>query len=276
MTDRLLHEGRPCAEAAATSRALHYGDGVFRTLLWFAGEAVDWPLHCEKLAQDCAALALQMPAPDMLADEVRQVAGTAHEAVIKIIVARRSSGRGYRPATAQSERWVMAYPAPAPSPQAYERGVDVALSPVRLAQQPLLAGVKHLNRLDQVLASRDWPAGIDELLMCDAADRVICGTRSNLLAVIDGALATPCLDRCGVAGIMRRRILEHCVAIGLSAREVELKVQDLDAADELLVCNALIGIWPVRSIAGRLRPAPGPLTRQLMQSLPHPRHAASH
>lgn len=266
----LLHDGRACADAAASSRALHYGDGVFRTLLWHRQRAVDWDLHMNKLAADCRALALDLPDAASLADEVAQAAGAAREAVVKIIVARRSAGRGYRPAGTAAERWVIAGAAPAPDAQAYRRGIVLDLSDVVAAEQPLLAGLKHLNRLEQVLASRNWPDGIDERLLCDAAGRLVGGTRSNLFCVVDGRVCTPRLDRCGVAGIMRRKILDCCATMGLRADEVDLPVADLTHADEVFVCNALIGIWPVRAYAQRTWAAPGAVTRRLMQALQHP------
>lgn len=266
----MLHEGRVCADAAALSRALHYGDGVFRTVLWSGRRAIDWTLHMDKLAADCRALALDVPDVAELAAEVAQSVGDADEAVVKIIVARRSTGRGYRPLGTASERWVIASPAPVPDARAYRHGIAVDISAVVVSEQVLLAGLKHLNRLDQVLASRDWPEGIDERLMCDAARRLVGGTRSNVFSVRDGVVRTPRLDRCGVAGIMRRKILDCCVAMHLPAVEVELPVAELDHADEVFVCNALIGIWPVRCCAGRIWAAPGPVTRRLMQALGHP------
>jgi len=266
----ILHDGRPCTEGAAASRALQYGDGVFRTMLWSDGAVADWPWHLDKLAADCAALRLRMPDAGLLADEVSTLAGGAARAVLKLIVARAGGGRGYRPAGEASERWLYRFDAPPPCEDAYRRGIRVVLSAVALSEQPLLAGVKHLNRLDQVLAARDCPADADEALMCDAAGYLVCGTRSNLFCVSGGQLLTPQLNRCGVAGIMRARILETCAALGVPARAAVLEPAALLAADEVFVSNALIGIWPVRALGERRWPAPGPTTVALMRALRHP------
>lgn len=267
---QLLHDGRPCAESAASSRALHYGDGVFRTLLWHDGQAVDWPMQFDKLKSDCAALDLAAPEADTLVAELAQAVGAMPSAAVKIIVARRASGRGYAPAGSASERWVQAYPLQRVDQSDYDRGITAIFSSVRLSAQPLLAGVKHLNRLDQVLASRDWPPGVHEALMCDAQGHVICGSRSNLFVVRDGALLTPRLDRCGVAGIMRAKVIDSARTMHLRIEYAELSADECLAADEAFVCNTLIGIWPLRALGKRTWPEPGTLTRKLMLAIAHP------
>lgn len=265
-----LHDGMPCMDATATSRALHYGDGVFRTLLWSQGRAVDWALHVDKLAADCAALDLRMPDADLLAAEVTRVVGAAQAATVKIIVARKTVERGYRPAGSESERWVIASAAPRFDPKAYRDGIVLGASAVIVSEQPLLAGLKHLNRLDQVLASRAWPDGIDELVMTDAGGHVVGGTRTNLFCVTGSIVMTPRLDRCGVAGIMRRKILECSVSMGVPTQLARFSLSDLKRADEVFVCNALVGLWPVRAFDGRSWSVPGPVTRKLMPALRHP------
>ncbi|MGB1561376.1 MAG: aminodeoxychorismate lyase [Sinimarinibacterium flocculans] len=270
MSVEALHEGRICDAGAAQSRALHYGDGVFRTLLWRDGAAIDWALHHDKLVRDCAALSLDPPDGQVLADDLALLMRGRSQAVAKIIVARRAGGRGYQTRERAGERWVLAYPAPPPRAADYREGIVAALSTVGLSEQPLLAGIKHLNRLDQVLASRDWAADVDEVLMCRGDGAVVCGSRSNLFAVRDGGLITPMLDRCGVAGIMRHRILDCAARMNLPAREAVLHPADLLAADEAFVCNAVIGIWPLRRLAARTWRAPGPVTRALMRESGHP------
>ncbi len=268
--NRILHDGRPCAEAAATSRALHYGDGVFRTLLWHEGQAVDWTAQVDKLGGDCAALGLEPPDAAGLSAEVADAATDLPRAAVKIIVARRATDRGYAPHGSASERWVLAYPLQAFADIDYREGVHAIFSNVCLSSQPLLAGVKHLNRLDQILASRGWPADVREALMSDAEGRVICGTRSNLFVVRHDRLLTPRLDRCGVAGIMRSKIIDCARDMHLHVQEAELHSETCREADEAFISNALIGIWPLRSLDARQWQAPGPLTRALMQAIAHP------
>lgn len=268
-----LCDGVEADARIAGSRALQYGDGVFRTVLVAQGQPIEWERHIAKLGADCAALHLAMPDPAQLALDAARAVGGHREAIIKIIVARQAGARGYRSAGMASERWVIASPAPPENQAACRAGIRVAISEITLAAQPLLAGVKHLNRLEQVLASRDWPADIDERLMCDSQGQVICGTRSNLFCVRDRRLLTPALNHCGVAGIMRGKLIELAQAQGLDVSIQALQLDDLRRADEVFICNAVIGLWPVRALEGQHWPAPGPLTRGLLQALAHPRVA---
>lgn len=273
MTAALLHNGSPCTESAVSSRALQYGDGVFRTALYHQGELIDWSLHLQKLAEDCQALQITPPDDGALTAEAHEVAQGRGTATIKLIVARQYAGRGYRPSGSQSERWVMALEASAADVPAYRRGIVTTLSPVTISEQPMLAGVKHLNRLDQVLASCDWPADVQEALMRDSAGRLICGTRSNLFVVRNGELLTPKLDRCGIAGIMRLKVLECSRRMNLKHHQIDLLPQDLAQAEEVFLTNSLIGIWPLRQLGAQVWTAPGQVTRQLMAAIDHP-HAS--
>ncbi|MDP9139646.1 MAG: aminodeoxychorismate lyase [Pseudomonadota bacterium] len=266
-----LCDGLEVDARVAGSRALQYGDGVFRTLLYAQGQLIDWERHVDKLAADCAALQLTMPDPVQLAVDARRAVGSHREAIVKVIVARQAGERGYRSAGTASECWIIASSAPAENSLACRAGIRVAISEVTLAAQPLLAGIKHLNRLEQVLASRDWPADVDERLMCDAQGQLICGTRSNLFCVRGQRLLTPALNHCGVAGIMRGKLIDLAQAQGLDVSIQALRPGDLHRADEVFICNAVIGLWPVCALDVQRWPAPGPLTQRLMQALAHPR-----
>ncbi len=256
------------------SRGLHYGDGVFRTLYIHEGECIDWPGQRAHLLADAARLGLSLPAAaaQSLDAEVRTIARERTAAVLKILLWRQSSsGRGYAPAAAHAERLLLCSPAPEHPAACWTHGVRVIDSPVRLASPHLLAGAKHLNRLEQVLASREWPAGIDEALMSDADGHVVCGTRSNLFWSHHGQLLTPSVERCGVAGRMRARVLELAARQGL---EIAIRLApraELEAADELFLTNSVFGIWPVRRYGAHDLQAPGPLTQALMRQLHHPR-----
>nr|MDJ0929200.1 aminotransferase class IV [Gammaproteobacteria bacterium] len=132
---------------------------------------------------------------------------------------------------------------------------------------PRLAGLKTLNRLEQVMARAEWQnAGIVEGLMATPAGEFVCGTMSNLFLVLNGALLTPRLTNCGVRGIMRRVVLERAAAIDITVTEATITQATLESADEMFLTNSLIGIWPVREYAGRVY-SPGAVTRQLMAAL---------
>ncbi|OQX49191.1 MAG: aminodeoxychorismate lyase, partial [Candidatus Sedimenticola endophacoides] len=144
-------------------------------------------------------------------------------------------------------------------------GVRVRQCRTRLGQNPALAGIKHLNRLEQVLARGEWSEpDISEGLMLDAAGRVIEGTMSNLFLVRDGRIFTPCLSRCGVSGVMRQQVLEACRALAIPLLERDIPLRDLWDSEALFLTNSLIGIWPVADLDGQPFD-PGAIDRRLVE-----------
>jgi len=260
MTDLLIN-GAPGDSVKAQDRGLAYGDGVFRTLAVSAGRPEFWRKHMAKLAADCAVLGIAAPDAALLAEEARAVLKGADQAVLKIIVTRGVGGRGYKPPEpAAPTRILLRAPWPAYAPETATAGVAVRLCETRLGLQPRLAGVKHLNRLEQVLARGEWsdPA-ISEGLMQDSDGRVVEGVMSNLFVVKDGEVTTPDLARCGVAGVMRGLLLE-------SARIADLTLSEVRGADELFLTNSLIGLWPVRQFDGQVFVV-GPVTKRWAAAL---------
>jgi 4-amino-4-deoxychorismate lyase len=129
---------------------------------------------------------------------------------------------------------------------------------------PGLAGIKHLNRLDQVLARNEWQAdGIAEGLMLDPTQRIIEGTMSNLFVVKAGCLFTPDLSQAGIAGIMREIVMDVAAEAGVPCTVTSMTLAELARADELFLCNSIIGIWPVQHLVDTVFEAPGPLTATL-------------
>lgn len=253
--------GTATAEALATHRGLHYGDGVFRTCLVHGGNVVELARQLDKLMHDASRLDLKT-SRGVLEKECAERAATLGQGVLKILLLRSGGERGYRSRSCDADRLLCTYALP--QYRVAAPGIRVERAHFQLATQTSLAGIKHLNRLEQVLASRAFTEGVDELLLDDDGGRPACGTRSNLFWASGGVLRTPPVDRCGVAGVTRDRILE-------AGGEVEpASYEALEAADELFVCNSLIGIWPVAQFGARRYEAPGPLTRRAMAALKHP------
>jgi 4-amino-4-deoxychorismate lyase len=249
-------DGEPCRTLAAADRGLMYGDGIFRTMVMRGGRIVAWPRHYRRLAEDCGRLAIVPPPLAILERDLAAVAAQGKDCVVKIVVTRGVGGRGYRPPAApRPTRLVVAAPLPE-YPAAYgEAGVRLHLCTLRLAAQPRLAGVKHLNRLENVLARMEWSdPDIPEGLLRDTEERVIEGTMSNLFMRRGRRLITPDLSRCGVAGVQRERILELAPRLGLRVEVGSFAVDELLAAEEVFVCNSVIGLWPVRSLEARQWP----------------------
>ncbi len=266
--DTVLINGRATGEVSVLERGLHYGDGLFETIACLHGRPRFLDLHLKRLAAGCARLGLPADLA-AVAREVRELAAPAAGAVIKVLVTRGAAiARGYALTGGErTTRITLRYAAVEQDLSAAQLGVRVRIATVRLGENPALAGLKHCNRLEQVLARREWSdPDIAEALMFSSAGALISGTMTNVFLVHDGTLHTPRVDRCGVAGIMREVVLTAAAAAGLPAQECLLGAADLGQAQELFLTNALSGILPVRELEGRVLAA-GPLTRLLQEQL---------
>jgi 4-amino-4-deoxychorismate lyase len=246
-------DGEPGEAVEVDDRGLQYGDGLFETMAVRAGRIRLLDRHLARLAAGCARLALPCPPDPLLRRELAAAAASPGAGVVKLTLTRGSGPRGYRPpAVPTPRRIIVAGPGPEYPPEFADAGVEMRLCSLRLAPQPALAGLKTLNRLEQVLARAEWAADVpQEGLLRDADGRCVSGTMSNVFALCAGRLLTPRLTRCGVAGVMRGALIDAARAAGRECREVELSLEELEAADAILLTNALIGVWPVRLFAGR-------------------------
>ncbi len=245
----------------ADDRGLAYGDGVFETLAVEGGRPRLWQAHMDRLALGCERLGLATPPQEVLWREVTTVAGGPPRCIAKIIISRGSGGRGYAPpARAEGLRVVSAHPWPEGLDRDREHGVHAVTCDIRVALQPALRGIKHLNRLEQVLAAAELAAkpGKEGILL-NTEGYVIGAVNANLFAVIGDQLLTPRLDRCGVHGVLRELLLRDHLA-RCDRRRVTLDL--LGEADEVFLCSAVRGIVPLRSIDA-LSWNIGPVTREL-------------
>ncbi|MET1080107.1 MAG: aminodeoxychorismate lyase [Pseudomonas sp.] len=256
-------DGRPGDALALGDRGLAYGDGLFETIGVSHGRPRLLERHLHRLGQGCARLALELDL-ELLRAEVLVFCAQLGEGVAKLIITRGDGPRGYAPPLPAQPRRILQGAAAALYPSAHgERGVRLYPCATRLAEQPLLAGLKHLNRLEQVLARGEWQDGQHaEGLLRDQAGRVIEGVYSNLFLVKDGQLLTAELSRCGVAGVMRAELMMRASQIGVALQVRDLAYSELLEADEVLLCNSQYGVWPVVALQTHRWPV-GPLTRKL-------------
>lgn len=252
-------------------RGLAYGDGVFRTLRVSRGKALCWQRHYVKLQADCQVLGLFCPNYPLLCKEINLVAAANPESVLKIIITRGSGPRGYRVTDEmQPTRIIMAESLPDYPPSYHEHGVSLRVCDLRLSLQPRLAGIKHLNRLENVMARQEWnDVSIAEGLLLDGEGYVIGGTMTNLFMLKDNELWTPDLTRCGVAGVQRKRVLERAAASGIPSVERNILLEQLLQADEIFLTNSVIGVWQVREI-GQSRWKKGVFTPKVRNWLNEP------
>jgi 4-amino-4-deoxychorismate lyase len=267
-----LVDGQPVSGVPLDDRGLQYGEGLFETILVDAGQPLAWDLHTARLARGCQALGLPKPPLADLHQDALQLVGTQDgPGVLKLMLTTRGGERGYaRPAPVAWRRIVSLTPAPAWPAEEYEQGIAVRWCRQLWSPMPRLAGIKHLNRLTQVLARAEWhDPGIAEGLLRDPSGAVIGATMSNLFLVRDGVLFTPAIGACGIAGTLRARILACAGDLGIPVRETVLTVLDCHRADELLLCNAVRGVRPIRRL-GRQSFGPGPVTRILQEAMVGP------
>jgi 4-amino-4-deoxychorismate lyase len=247
-----LVDGVPAEAINVGDRGLQYGDGVFRTLRLEAGLPVWWADHYRKLRADCLVLDIEPPLKQDLLEDVQKLALPDRSGIVKIMVTRGVGGRGYAVRLGTPSCRIVTlhaaatYPADEP-----ESGVTVRPCTLRLGHQPRLAGVKHLNRLENVLARLEWSdPTIAEGLLLDEAERVVEGVTSNLFIQRGGRLITPDLSRCGVAGVARERLMCAAVRHGVEVEVRDVAVEELGKADALYLTNSLIGVWRIARVQG--------------------------
>lgn len=240
-------------------RGFAYGDGVFRTIKMQGGLPEHWPQHYQKLVADCAAINIVCPSAELLISDLSQLfLGDAENsdltAVAKIIITRGEGNRGYTPPAIIAPMRVVVKSAMPNYPESrFNDGVNLTVCETRLAAQPLLAGIKSLNRLENVLARMEW-AGIDvsadiaDGIMLDMQDNVIECTAANIFARFGDTLITPSLLECGIAGITRQRIIDLAHTLKLKIAVETFNLEKLYAADEVIICNSLYGAWQVKSV----------------------------
>jgi 4-amino-4-deoxychorismate lyase len=240
--------GRKSTRIDYRDRGLQYGDGVFETMRVRRGRIRLLDYHLQRLFAGCRRLALKGPAHHALRRELQGIAASRSDAVVKLIVTRgASSHRGYRPTGRERCTRILTLHALAGGMLAEAAlPARVRLCATPLGWNPRLAGLKTLNRLESVMARAEWKdARIWEGLMLDVEENIVCGTMSNLFLRHGTTLVTPVLDRCGVAGVMRRWILESAGELRLGTLERRIVWKDLRDAEEVFMSNAVIGLRSV-------------------------------
>ncbi len=264
-----LVNGKATDTVGVSDRAVQFGDGLFETFRVHQGRVRYLQRHITRLRAGCKRLHLDGVDFASLQKQICTLARQTNAGVLKLILSRGNGSRGYRPVPRQEPTVILGLHAlPGYAADLQSTGIRTRICKLRLSLQPVLAGIKHLNRLEQVLARAEWDDdAIHEGLLRDSRDRLVEGTMSNLFLIRDGELLTADLQYCGVSGIMRSVIMDVSKTLDIDTRTGSLSLDDIACADEVFVCNCVAGIWPVRQVDGICEPAIGPLTRQLMQAV---------
>lgn len=265
------------ASVSPLDRGLAYGDGLFETCRVSDGRILLWELHLDRLQKSGKRLGLPINLDSLLTQRnqmLKELLRQGHaDGVLKLMVTRGTGGRGYKPPVHPKPMlcWIF-YPGVKPQwTQGALDGVNVWMCQQRLSDNPALAGMKHLSRLDYVLARAEWGDEYAEGLLLDDQGRVVEGIISNVFTVSDGRLLTPTLRRSGVEGVMRRMIMERLASrLALAVASEDTTLTQLQKADEVFVCNSVFGIWPVTGLVqpetDGISKSIGPVTRGLQQA----------
>lgn len=267
MSPHVLVNGSATDRISVFDRGLHYGDGLFETIAVRGGALPLWERHMRRLRHGCERLNLPFADYDLLEREAASLCRDGDGGVLKIMLTR-GEGRGYAPAPTPRITRVLIRYAPTPHPAQYwSEGVSISVCAGRLGINPALAGLKHLNRLEQVICAAD--SGLSkhaEALVLDVDEFVIEATTSNVFIAKAGRLATPELSRCGVAGVMRELLLDRIREEGMTCEVRAVTLDEVRRAEELFLCNSVNGVWPVRRLDDQAFRV-GPLTRNLQRAV---------
>ena len=244
-----LVNGRPAASIDVADRGLAYGDGVFETLAVVDGEPCLLTEHLQRLERGCRRLGLSLPQPGDWQTDLERIDLPRH-GVLRLSMTRGVGGEGYAPpGSPRCTRITRVLPAPERPDDWWRTGIDVRWCETRLALQPALAGIKHLNRLEQVLARAEWndPA-IAEGLMRSTSGHVIEATSSNILLDAGDRLLVPDTRECGVDGIMQQWLVDCAQSSGVNVERASLTAEALMGSHGIMLSNSLVGLWSVRRI----------------------------
>jgi 4-amino-4-deoxychorismate lyase len=251
---------------------LQYGDGIFETMRIRRHAVRLLDLHLQRLFEGCRRLRIDAPEEHALRRELEQAASRRASGVLKLVLTRGVGPRGYRPTGAERcTRILTLAPLPSAAALSLAKPITVRVCRMRMGTNEHLAGMKTLNRLESVIARSEWTdKRIFEGLMRDGDDHIVCGTMSNLFLRKGRWLVTPLLDRCGVAGVMRRWVLEQASALRLVPTERRVGLQDLQGAEEIFMTNAIAGVLSAAEIRHgtvRVRPPMTAVAAQLRSML---------
>jgi 4-amino-4-deoxychorismate lyase len=233
-------------QSSVYDRGLQFGDGLFETLVFKSRTPLLLKEHLDRLCRDSLRLNIQVCRTTIENDVNRGLQqSTRVDGTLKIIVTRGNSPRGYSYTdNIEANRYLYISPYSPPNSQ-LQQGICLTLCKTQLAQQPLLAGIKHLNRLEQILARQEITEGFNEGVICDTQGQVIEGCMSNIFIISNNELVTPILDQCGVTGVMAQQVMLEAKKINIVVQQQRLSVNDLINAESIFLTNSINGIWPV-------------------------------
>jgi len=242
----LVNGSNDVDQVSIHDRGLMYGQCVFETIAVNNGKPCLLDDHLDRLCSGAKVLGIGVDRKAVIRD-VLLLASPLSRGVVRVNLTMGEGGRGYQnPDEQKTTRIVSQHDYPSHDKRYWTDGVVLGVVDIRLSRQPSLAGIKHGNRLEQIIARSQWREGWQEALLLDEDDSVIEATQSNVFIVKGGHLITPSLEASGVAGVMRQCVINQAKSDGLDVAIEAINIDDVKQADEVFLTNSVIGIWPVK------------------------------
>lgn len=244
--------GQQGTELSVLDRSVQFGDGLFETCVAREGEILHWDFHCQRVQEGLKKLKidLDVKALENFQSWVREISPKGWSC-FKWLISRGVSPRGYThiPGSPATQVYCC-YDFAGFNLERWRNGVGVYLSDIPISENAYLAGLKHLNRLDSVLAKNG--SSEDEPLLCLSSGEIVEASIGNIFWFDGNSWWTPPIDKAGVKGVIRSRLLEEGPReVSQDFGEKALSWETLHQSQSVFICNTLIGIWPV-VIAGSL------------------------
>jgi|TARA_B110000503_G_scaffold62160_1_gene98512 4-amino-4-deoxychorismate lyase len=261
--------GEPTDSISVNDRGLSYGHGLFETIKISNKTAPLLRYHLERLIEGARIIGINADEALLKKYFYQLLEVMPEDGVIKMIVTAGSSKRGYFYNKPGSACYILQWcPLEVNFSLPGKQGVSLRCCQHRLPISPLLSGIKHLNRLDQVIARAEWENEFHDGLMLSQDGYVVECVSSNIFAFKAGVWITPGIAECGVAGVMRRYLIDDLFpSVGSIIEEVKLTLDDLLSADEAFICNSIAGILPVLSVDGFCSWPRGSHTQKIQKEL---------
>lgn len=246
-------------------RGLNYGDGIFETIAVHDSAPILWDLHWLRLKKSCEKFLLKLPDKEIIENELVLLSGKINKGIVKIILTRGSGLRGYKPDLEQSNTRILTASASNLGEIKHDK-IEIFVCKYTIYPDPQLAGIKHLNRLPQVMASIEQISDAKMGILCDNNNNIVEAISANIFIVINGILYTPDLTDYGVAGVMREYVIEKARKLNIKTEIVKINKSRLEDASEVFLTNSIIGIRPVYKY-NTIKYEPGSSTKLLMQAI---------
>ncbi|MFT4634967.1 MAG: 4-amino-4-deoxychorismate lyase [Chitinophagales bacterium] len=244
----VLVNGKQNPQTSVSDRGFLYGQSVFETIAVINSKSCLLDLHINRLQRGCDVLSIPLDTK-ILREEIQSLIKDQERAVLRVTISMGVGGRGYlNPQSPVPTRVLSLHDYPNHPTSNWDEGITLGVADIRLSHQPMLAGIKHGNRLEQVIARSQWHDNWHEALLLDQQGTVVEATQSNVFIVNADQLITPSLQLAGVEGVAREYVMSQAHKLGLQVKIMSLSIDHIEAADEVFLTNSVIGLWPVKQL----------------------------